>query len=178
MNLCHSSRQNTVSLDLPCRICVEKSRDTLRIKKQYDRPERQRDRKELASPPGFTYPVVVPGVVSLPQVGKSICFAFVRNPEDDKLKKCSQIAYLDYEKTSPPLILRNQRPGDRITPLGMTGTKKLHDFFIDRKIPFSSRNDIPLLVDAKSVIWIAGQAISDHVKVTGQTKKVLKAEMV
>jgi tRNA(Ile)-lysidine synthase len=178
MNLCHSSRQRTVSLDLPCRICVEKTVNTLRIKKLKDRPARQGNRKEQASSPGFTYPVVVPSVISLPQIGKSIRFAFVRHTTEESVRQYTQIAYLDYEKTSPPLILRNQMPGDRIKPLGMRGTKKLHDYFIDRKVPFSFRKDIPLLVDAKSVIWIAGQTISERVKVTEQTKKVLKAEMV
>jgi tRNA(Ile)-lysidine synthase len=178
MNLCHSSQQRTVSLDLPCRICVEKTVSTLWIKKLIDRPARQGDRKEQASSPGFTCTVVVPCVVSIPQIGKSIRFTFVSNTDDERVRQSPQIAYLDYEKTSPPLILRNQMPGDRIQSLGMKGTKKLHDYFIDRKVPFSFRKDIPLLMDAKSVIWIAGQTISERVKVSEQTKKVLKAEMV
>lgn len=178
MNLCHSTRQRTVSLDLPCRICVEKNMNTLRIKKDLHRPVRTRGRKEQSNSAGFSYLVVVPGVVPLHRMGQFIRFAFVKSPSKESIGECPQIAYLDYEKTYPPLILRNHRPGDRIIPLGMRGTKKLHDYFIDRKVPFSYRNDIPLLVDAKSVIWIAGQAISERVKITEQTKKVLKAEMV
>ena len=41
---------------------------------------------------------------------------------------------MDYECMTLPLILRNMRPGDRVEPLGTGGTKKLKDYFIDRKI--------------------------------------------
>jgi tRNA(Ile)-lysidine synthase len=178
LNLCLSNRQQIVSLDLPGRICVEKYMNVLRIKKRTNRPARQSDRKNQANQPGFSFTVAVPGVVSLPKMGKAIHFDFVKKPDLAKIKYSPQIAYLDYEMISLPLILRNHKPGDRIEPLGMTGTKKLHDYFIDRKIPFSFRDEIPLLVDTKSVIWIAGQTISERVKVSGQTKKVMRAEMV
>jgi tRNA(Ile)-lysidine synthase len=85
---------------------------------------------------------------------------------------------MDFERISPPLILRNHRSGDRIDPLGISGTKKVKSYFIDSKIPCLLRNNIPLLVDERSVIWIAGERISDRVRVTERTKKVLKAEMV
>jgi tRNA(Ile)-lysidine synthase len=60
----------------------------------------------------------------------------------------------------------------------MGGTKKLKDYFIDRKIAARRRGEIPLLVDAGSIVWIAGERISERVRVTGRTKKVLKAEIV
>ena len=62
--------------------------------------------------------------------------------------------------------------------MGMGGVKKLKEYFIDRKIPQTLRRKIPLLVDIQSVIWIAGEGISERVKVALETKIVLKAEMV
>jgi len=38
------------------------------------------------------------------------------------------------------LIFRSWRPGDRMKPLGMTGSKKISDIFTDLKIPRAERN--------------------------------------
>ena len=59
--------------------------------------------------------------------------------------------YLDYDKIALPLVLRSFRTGDRMRPLGMTGTRKMSDLFIDGKIPRAERERIPLLTD--SVIY-------------------------
>ena len=45
----------------------------------------------------------------------------------------------------PDLVVRNFMPGDRIRPLGMTGTRKVKDVFIDRKLPRSRRARFPLV---------------------------------
>jgi len=60
----------------------------------------------------------------------------------------------------------------------MAETKKMKSYFIDRKISRECRGRIPLLVDSRSIIWIADELISNRVKVTEQTKHVLRAEMV
>lgn len=92
--------------------------------------------------------------------------------------KALDAAYLDYEKIEFPLIIRNIRPGDRFRPLGMAGTKKVKSFFIDRKIPRDVRHQIPMLVDRKAILWIAGLATSDRVKVTTSTRICLKIEII
>ena len=55
----------------------------------------------------------------------------------------------------------------------MKGTKKLHDFFIDEKIPREERRQIPIVVDKKGIIWVIGQRISDRCRLTERTRKVL-----
>ncbi|MBU1150567.1 MAG: tRNA lysidine(34) synthetase TilS, partial [Proteobacteria bacterium] len=116
--------------------------------------------------------------VYLRETGVTVRFEFVEKPDFHAIKALPQAAFMDYDRITPPLILRNVRPGDRIDPLGMGGVKKLKSCFIDRKIPLRCRWKIPLLVDARSVIWIAGERISERVKVALETKIVLKAEMV
>lgn len=49
-----------------------------------------------------------------------------------------------------PLILRNRRPGDRLDI--KIGTKKLKDFFIDKKVPMAQRNQLPLIANQKNEI--------------------------
>jgi len=48
------------------------------------------------------------------------------------------VAYLNADRIKYPLIVRSFLPGDRFVLLGMTGHKKLKDFFADRKITYLS----------------------------------------
>jgi tRNA(Ile)-lysidine synthase len=84
---------------------------------------------------------------------------------------------MDYEKISFPLAIRNIRPGDRIQPFGMKGTKKINAFFIDQKMPENRRKKIPLLVDRKSVLWIMGIRLCERVRITDKTRKTLRVEI-
>lgn len=73
----------------------------------------------------------------------------------------SGTAYFDPVRTPFPWLVRTFRPGDRITPFGMKGRKKVKDIFIDRKIPLSERTLIPLLFCGTDLIWIAGVCASE-----------------
>jgi tRNA(Ile)-lysidine synthase len=88
------------------------------------------------------------------------------------------IVLMDYQKLRFPLRLRTCRPGDRFQPLGMSGTKKLHDFFIDAKIPRSRRPFVPLLVSGDEIIWLAGQRLAESVKLTAHTGRLFKVQAV
>ena len=88
-----------------------------------------------------------------------------------------RVVFMDRDKLKFPLMLRNRRAGDYFYPLGLEGRKKLKDFFIDEKIPLRKRGLIPLLISGKEIIWIAGYQISDLVKITKETKRILKAEI-
>ena len=35
--------------------------------------------------------------------------------------------------------------GDKFQPMGMNGTKKLKEYFIDKKIPKDKRNSVPII---------------------------------
>jgi tRNA(Ile)-lysidine synthase len=78
-------------------------------------------------------------------------------------------AYLDADRISGELVLRTRRPGDRFVPLGMSGEKKLKDFFID--------DQIWLLCDSLHILWVVGYRIDDRVKVSPSTKRVLRIEV-
>ncbi|MCC2684425.1 MAG: tilS [Paenibacillaceae bacterium] len=83
-------------------------------------------------------------------------------------------AIFNGEQLEFPLHLRSRMPGDRIRVLGLNGSKKVKDIFIDDKIPLSRRNHLPLLADsAQRVLWIPGVRRSDHAVVTPETKRWL-----
>jgi tRNA(Ile)-lysidine synthase len=54
------------------------------------------------------------------------------------------------------LYARQWRAGDRFRPAGMSGTKTLQDFFTDKKIPWSRRSRIPVIVDKNDNIMAVG----------------------
>ena len=60
----------------------------------------------------------------------------------------------------PPLVVRYRRPGDRISPLGMNGSRKIQDILVDAKVPAETRDRIPLLVQGDEVIWLPGYRVA------------------
>ncbi len=84
-------------------------------------------------------------------------------------------AYLDANIVEDGIVLRNPKEGDYFQPLGMNGKgMKLFDFFINQKIYKVDRSNWPLLCTKKNdIIWVVGQRISHHFRVTKKTKKIL-----
>ncbi len=83
-------------------------------------------------------------------------------------------AVLDARAVSGPLVVRNWLPGDRVRPLGMTGTRKLQDVFVDRKVPRSERARVPVVADASNrVLWVPGYVTAEDFRVTGATSDVV-----
>jgi tRNA(Ile)-lysidine synthase len=72
------------------------------------------------------------------------------------------------------LAVRFRQPGDLFRPLGLTGRKKLQDFFVDRKVARAERDRTPLVVDAGDrVVWVAGYAVSEDFRVSVATRAVV-----
>ncbi|WP_422485653.1 tRNA lysidine(34) synthetase TilS [Gudongella sp. DL1XJH-153] len=82
--------------------------------------------------------------------------------------------HIDRDKVQGNIFIRPREDGDRIKPLGMEGTKKVKDIFIDNKIPREERNNIPIIGDKKGIIWIPGNAISRDYRVDSNTRSILK----
>ena len=88
------------------------------------------------------------------------------------------VAHFDLQKTGRNLCVRSRRPGDRFQPLGMNMTKKLHEFMVDVKIPRSWRGRIPIVCSPRQIIWVAGWRIDDRVKLTEDSKEILRLEFI
>jgi tRNA(Ile)-lysidine synthase len=85
-------------------------------------------------------------------------------------------ASFDLDKVGRELVVRRRRPGDRFQPLGMSQTKKLQDFMVDSRIPSSWRDRVPLTCSPKQILWVVGWRIDDRVKITENTKEVLRLQ--
>ncbi|QHI69494.1 tRNA lysidine(34) synthetase TilS [Tichowtungia aerotolerans] len=58
------------------------------------------------------------------------------------------------------VTVRTPRPGDRMNPYGMDGSKKLQDIFTDLKIPLAQRANWPVVECGGEIIWLPGYRIA------------------
>lgn len=67
--------------------------------------------------------------------------------------------------TNKKLTIRFRENGDYIVPLGMNNKVKLKKYLINKKIPVSKRDKIPLICYKKEVLWLPGFVINEKIKV-------------
>ena len=81
---------------------------------------------------------------------------------------------IDAEKLPQDAVWRFRKEGDVFSPLGLGGSKKLKDYFIDKKIPQRMRNEIPVLAVGDKILAVADIEIADEIKITADTKRFYK----
>jgi tRNA(Ile)-lysidine synthase len=109
---------------------------------------------------------------------KKLVLKVMDNKEKIKFTANPLEIYVDYDKIQGEIFIRQRKPGDRFRPLGMKGSKKIKDYFIDEKIALEKRDQIPLVCDEKNIIWVIGYRMSDAYKITDKTQKVLHIKYV
>ena len=83
-------------------------------------------------------------------------------------------ALFDADRFSEPLSVRAWEAGDRFSPHGMKGkSKKLQDFYTDRKVARYERGKIPLLVAPEGILWVVGMRQDERFVVRGGTTRCL-----
>ena len=124
----------------------------------------------------YRYELPIPGTIHIKEINAAIeakCLSPSEAIERLELKNDNEaVVAIDPDDM---LIIRNRRPGDRIKPVGMSGTKKLKDLFIDEKVEKMERNRVPVIFSKKSgkIIWVAGLRISEEFKNTLDNNSVL-----
>ena len=154
------------SLSLPNRVKISRAYDHLIFSAG---PGRRLD--------PFFYTLDRPGEHPLEGIGRLVSVFEMPNSMELSLKGSPWTAFLDAEKVHYPLTLRSFRPGDRFVPFGMTGHRKLKDFFVDFKIPKDQRYSTPILCCDDVPVWVCGFRIDDRFKVTPETRRVLKVSV-
>ncbi len=155
-------------IEMPHRISLEKRYDLVSIRKGW-----------MKAVQPFEVELISLGRNYIEEIQREVVIEESR--KDDQFKALyglSDIALLDYQTLQFPLKMRNFRPGDRFQPLGVKGTQKLKEFFIDHKIPKFERPRIPLLTSGEMIAWVVGYRINERVKVTEKTQRVLKVMVV
>jgi tRNA(Ile)-lysidine synthase len=173
------SRKPYGSLDLPDRVRVQRTQDALVISKA-QKALRGLDTKPVPEETvPFEYRITKPETLFIQEINAQIRFFETRVEHLPDFSLAGHLTgFFDMDKIGFPLTVRNVRPGDRFKPLGMTGTQKLKDFFINQKVPGTERAKCPVLVSRGKIIWVVGHRIDESVKVMPSTGKVLKGELI
>lgn len=89
-------------------------------------------------------------------------------------KKNKLVEYFDYDKLRLPIKVRFRKSGDRMSPFGMEGSKLLKELYIDEKVDRNLRDQLPLVLSGRDIIWAAGVRRSSLAPVAEGTKRVIK----
>ena len=86
--------------------------------------------------------------------------------------------YVDRNKLSFPLIVRNWRTGDYFYPYGMEGKKKLSKFFKDNKLSLPEKENCWVMCSDGRIVWVVDQRADGRFSVDGGTSQILKITFV
>ena len=146
-----SEKQVGKKIDLPYSIVAEREYDGISMFSESDDAKSETKKKEV--------------IISFEEGG------FDRN----NIEELKYTKWLDYDKIND-VVVRTRKKGDYIVIDSDGATKKLKKYFIDEKIPRRERDEVLLVADGSHILWVVGYRISEDVKVTSDTNKVVKLE--
>lgn len=114
----------------------------------------------------FLYTVKIGECVTIPELSCKIYVDFADKREKDGCEYFS----LPCDVTS--VTITNRRSGDKFVPSGMTGTKSLKSFMIDKKIPRNKRNRIGIMRIGGEIAWVIGYRLDNRFTFNGHGIKV------
>ena len=86
--------------------------------------------------------------------------------------------YLDLDKIPDNALFRTRRSGDMFQKLGSTGKKKLNDYFTDKKLNKSQRDNQIVLANGNTILLVLDLDTSELVKVDSSTKNIVTIEKI
>ena len=163
----------------------------IRGRRIYDRVRLEQGTEELQE--GFD--IEIPRLTSVGEEhttwlpdGTKLVFTLMEAPENfpentaffENICKNRYTKWLDYDTIFKSLRVRTRQTGDYLTIRGKETIchKKLKDYMVTEKIPQDARDKIPVIAEEDHVLWLAGYRISEHYKVTINTKKILQVQWV
>jgi tRNA(Ile)-lysidine synthetase-like protein len=133
-------------------------------------------RERMADNAAFSVAIAADGITIVEAAGfkfEASTIAAADAPMPDGLS----VAMFDAAKIGDGgLVVRNFMKGDRIHPMGMRGTRKVHDVFVDRKLPHARRERFPVVTVGDTIAWLPGLARGNSALVTKATETALRVE--
>lgn len=113
------------------------------------------------------YELPIPGTVDLPS-GAQLSAELRAAPCDEPLAVTRHVE-LQRAAFGERAIVRGPRPGDRLRPRGLGGTKKVQDILTDAKVPRADRAAVPVVVGRDGPVWVVGYALHEPALTEAQT---------
>jgi tRNA(Ile)-lysidine synthase len=127
----------------------------------------------------FRLPAPVPGVVALPGGSSAVLIELVENKKatefaDSRYNKLMD--WLDWDRISGALELRNWRPGDQYWPVGHAGEEKLKFLFQQARIPLWERRSWPVITHGDEIIWSRRFGPAASLVATSESRMLLRIQ--
>lgn len=125
----------------------------------------------VEGPPGVATPVEGPTELSIPgAVGWEGWLFGAERLGTASAPRGPEVATLDLSRVGDAVEVRAWRPGDRIRPLGMKGSKPVAALMGERGLPRPRRSDWPVVEASGEVAWVPGIAVSESFRVRRVTE--------
>jgi len=85
--------------------------------------------------------------------------------------------WLSADELVLPLTIRTWQAGDRIQPIGMTGSRKIKKVLTDKKVMTSTRKVYPVVCDQENIVWLPYLTVNRLYKITEKVPKVLRIKI-
>jgi len=129
----------------------------------------------------FRLPLSVPGKLPLPGGGAAILLELIENKPVTELSESRynrSVYYLDWDRISGALEVRNWRPGDQYQPVDHSGGEKIKLLFQQARIPLWERRSWPVITSGEKIIWVRRFGPAAEVAGAPESRVLLKVEEV
>ncbi len=105
-------------------------------------------------------------------------YDFKRNSEDSPeiIYTLFKQAFFDNDKIVGDVFVRTRQNGDAVFSDGIT--KRVKEYFINKKIPVSERDSYPVICDEAGIIWVPQMCVADRVKISDATENVKTIKII
>lgn len=117
---------------------------------------------------------IVDGESEISVSGVTLRFRVFKREAGFNLKSTGNLHFLDADKASFPLEIRNKWDGDRFCPLGMENFKKISDFLIDEKVDLISKKNVKVITKNGQIVCLPGFRIDNRFKISDETVNILE----
>ena len=99
-------------------------------------------------------------------------------PENGNSSRGKNLAWIDRDLVTFPLIVRKWQKGDYFYPKGMKGSKKLSKYFKDEKLSIPEKENIWLLCSQNKVAWVIGHRMDERFAWNEKSENGLRLELI
>ena len=164
-------------LDLPARVRAVREYEGVRLKKiRYEKEQFVKDRYTEQN----AVCLAIPGTTVLPEQNlKVTCRILEKNPlsEGTDIPQKTYTKWFDYDIIKKCLHIRTRQSGDWITVDGAGHRQKLKSWFVNEKIPYKHREEIPLIAEGNQIVWILGYRMGSAYRISSETKRILQIDV-
>lgn len=129
--------------------------------------------RELISPEPFRYPFTAPGAIDSDEFGWTLQAEPAGAPFPSFPREHLDVV-IDRAKVQGPLYFRSAEAGDKLVPMGFSGTRKVADLMRDAHLTGAARRRLPIICDILGIVWVPGVSLADRVKAGPDTAHGLR----